>query len=161
MPMRTTATFNQRQFLIDLFKIKELVCTIKCGEICSMNAHGSFGLFEKHWLNVEKHPVETMLVLKVNSLLNSYKEPPVHFHIDWNEIRYVIIRQRRLDLIDMDYEIVFCNKCDTSTRVFWFYAREDSALQAFIAKWGYGWINLYDNLIGISLTSELFENKHH
>ena len=160
MPARTKATFNQRIFLNGLFKLNELVCTIKCGELCSMNAHGSFELFEKRWDGFDNHPNETMLVLKESFLLKTNEEPTVHFHIDWKEIRYVIIRRRRLELIDMDYEIVFCKQRDICTRVFWFYAREDSALQSFIAKWGNSWINLFDNQLGTPLAIELFENEY-
>jgi len=63
-------------------------------------------------------------------------------------------------LIDMDYEIVFCKQRDICTRVFWFYARKDSALQSFIAKWGNSWINLFDNQLGTPLAIELFENEY-
>lgn len=142
MPLRTTANNRQRKFFNNLFNIDELVLTIKAGELCSMNAHGSFIMFDKHWYGVEYRPNETMIALKENEPVKTSSEPSVHFHIDWNEVRYVSIRRRRLELINTDFEVVFCKARDINTRVLWFYTRYNSSLRWLIANWGKNWINL-------------------
>ncbi|HEX9252463.1 MAG TPA: hypothetical protein VF870_09485 [Ignavibacteriaceae bacterium] len=163
MPLRTTANNRQRKFFNDLFSIDELVLTIKNGETCSMNAHGSFELFDKHWDGIEYQPYETMIALKENKPAKICSEPSVHFHINWLEVKYVSIRLRRLELINTDYEIVFCNERDTNARVFWFYARYDSALRCLIANWNQSWINLCEgsisNLENIELKSIEYSQK--
>jgi hypothetical protein len=147
MPSRTTANNIQRKFFEDLSAIDELVITTKNEEFCSMNVHGSFELFDKQWQEAKYARDETMIALKENGPARIYGEPPVHFHIDWNEVRYVCIRPRRLELINADYEIVFCRERDTDSRIFWFYIREDYALHWFVTKWGRKWINLSEELL--------------
>lgn len=160
MPLRTIVNKRQRKFLNDLFSIAELVLTIKNGETCSMNAHGSFVIFDKHWDGIDYLPDETMIALKENELLKTSSEPSIHFHIDWTEVKYVLIRQRRLELINTDYEVVFCKARDINARVLWFYARDDSSFRWLIANWGNSWINLSDNYVSTPLTAELSENKY-
>lgn len=160
MPLRTTASNRQRKFFNDLFNIDELVLTIKNGETCSMNAHGSFALFDKHWNGVEYQPNETMIALKENEPVKTSSEPSVHFHIDWNEVKYVSIRQRRLELINTDYEIVFCKEPDIDARVFWFYARYDYSLRWLVANWDRNWINLSEESTRTPVNRELKSSEY-
>lgn len=84
-----------------------------------------------------------MLALKEDRHhLLSNVEPRIHFHIDWDKISYACIRPRRLELINSDYEIVFCDKQDPNARIFWFYFRDSAEAQSLRAKWGDDWINL-------------------
>lgn len=68
--------------------------------------------------------------------------PRVHFHVDWRLVRWVRIRRRRLELIDSEFEVVFCADCDLGSRIFWFYLRDSAAVQFLRNKWGDGWIDL-------------------
>ena len=160
MPIRTTASYRQREFFNDLFNIDELVLAVKNGDTCSMNAHGSFVLFDKHWYGIQHRPNETMIAMKENKPLKTSSEPSVHFHIDWTEVRYALIRQRRLELINTDYEVVFCKARDINTRVLWFYLRYNSSLRWLITNWGNSWINLSNDSIITPFAIELLENKY-
>lgn len=132
----------QRKFFEDLSLIDELVITTKNKELCSMNVHGSFELFDIHWHGAEYPQDETMIALKENNQTRISIEPSVHFHIDWTEVKYVSLRQRYLELIKVDYEIVFCRERDINSRIFWFYIKEESTFYWLTARWGRNWINL-------------------
>lgn len=142
MPLRTTANKFQRKIFDDLSLIDELAITTKHKDLCSINIIGSFELFDKHWSGAEYPQDETMIALKGSDQTRVSMEPPVHFHIDWNEVRYAFIRHRRMDLINVNYEIVFCSQKDLSSRILWFYIKKEMIFRWLINRWGSDWINL-------------------
>lgn len=160
MPLRTTANKLQRKFFEDLSLINKLVFTTKHKEFCSMNAQGSFELFDKYWDGAEYPKNETMIALKENAPMRILSEPPVHLHIDWNEVRYVAIRQRHLELINVDYEIVFCREPDLNSRIFWFYIRNGADLNWLVAKWGSNWNKLSEKLNTNHYNVEIDEHEY-
>ena len=142
MPQRTIAHNRQRELFADLSNMNGIVLTAKSGSMVSMNIHGSFELYDKHWHTEEHSRKETMLALKTDTPTPPTSEPAVHFHVDWDDVKWARIQPRRLKLINMDYEIVFCSEKNSSTRLFWFYLQEGLDTQLFRAKWGNNWINL-------------------
>ncbi len=157
MPKRTTAHNRQRELFADLANMQGIVLTAKSGDSVSMNIHGAFELFDKHWYTEDHLPRETMLALKTDTPTPPTSEPAVHFHVDWNEVKWARIQPRRLKLINMDYEIVFCSEKHASTRIFWFYLPEGLDVQLFRAKWGEDWINLLqESNYGLEINN--FEN---
>lgn len=145
MPSRSLANKSQREFFADISKLNGIALTTKRTEALSINIHGAFTLFDKHWPSVRENNDETMLALKEAGLAELRGEPAVHFHVDWRTIKWARIQRRHLELISTDYEIVFCEENDTSTRVFWFYLREGFDTQYLLAKWGSEWISLSEN----------------
>jgi hypothetical protein len=83
----------------------------------------------------------------------------VHFHVDWTEVRYVSIRQRHLELIKVDYEIVFCRECDVNSRIFWFNIKEESTFLWLEAKWGRNWINFSEGSLANPHELEFDQSK--
>ena len=145
MPERTTANKLQRAIFKDISRLKKIALTTKATESLSVNIHGAFTLFDKHWRNVSENPSETMLALNEDGLSKTQGEPSVHFHIDWREIRCARIQPRRLELINTDYEIVFCENRSSSSRKFWFYLKDSIETRLLIKKWGTDWISLQNN----------------
>lgn len=145
MPKRTTANKQQRKLFADISRLEKLALTTKIAESVSINIHGAFTLFDKHWTMVNEHNVETMLALKEDGFSDTNGEPAVHFHIDWRDIKWACIQPRNLELINTAYEIVFCKESNASSRKFWFYLKEGIDTQLLISKWGFDWINLEDN----------------
>jgi len=145
MPKRTTANKQQRELFADISRLEKLALTTKIAESVSINIHGAFTLFDKHWTMVNEHNVETMLALKEDGFSDTSGEPAVHFHIDWRDIKWACIQPRHLELINTAYEIVFCKESNVFSRKFWFYLKEGIDTQLLISKWGFDWINLEDN----------------
>ena len=142
MPHRTVANNRQREFFADIAKLDRIALTTKNTDALSINIHGSFTLFDKHWSKVSDNNNETMLALKEEGLENTNREPAVHFHIDWRTIKWACIQPRHLELINTDYEIVFTSERNTAARRFWFYLPEGIETQILLAKWGNDWIKL-------------------
>ncbi|MFQ5709916.1 MAG: hypothetical protein ACE5HO_20870 [bacterium] len=143
MPQRTLALTRQRIFFSDLSAVEELVLTTKNEDRCALNIHGRFELFDQCWRTAESPQNETLLALREERETKTPTEVPrVHFHVHWPEVRWARIQRRRLDLIDSDFEVVFCSDRDLSTRIFWFYLRDSAAVQSLRKKWGEGWIDL-------------------
>ena len=144
MPQRSIAQDRQRELFADLEDFREIVLTTKGGAALSINIHGSFELFDKHWVTEDHLPQETMLALKQDTPVPANQEPEVHFHIDWEKVKWARIQPRQLRLINTDYEIVFYSEQDGNSRMFWFYLREGIDTQLLLSKWGNGWISLSD-----------------
>lgn len=143
MPQRTVALTGHRVFFSDLSCVEELVLTTKNEDRCALNVHGRFELFDKHWQALGPSQAETLLALREEGKAQANRsEPRVHFHVDWGEVRWARIQPRRLELIDADFEVVFCSDRDPATRIFWFYLRNSVAVQSLRKKWGDGWIDL-------------------
>lgn len=142
MPKRTTANKLQRELFEDISRMNKLALTTKVTDSLSINIHGAFSLFDKFWLTAPDNKHETMLAMKEKGLAKTKGEPAVHFHVDWNEIKWACIRPRYLELINTHYEIIFSCERNSASRKFWFYLRDGIDAQIFIAKWGSDWINL-------------------
>jgi hypothetical protein len=143
MPKRTLALTRQRRLFSDLSAVEELVLTTKNEDRCALNIHGRFELFDQCWKTAGSPQNETLLALsEVREDEAPTEVPRVHFHVDWRQVRWVRIRRRRLDLIDSDFEVVFCSDRDLTTRIFWFYLRDSAAVQSLRKKWGEDWIDL-------------------
>ena len=142
MPRRSVANNRQRQLFADLSQLNGIALTTKNTDLLSVNIHGAFTLFDKHWPMAGEDASETMIALQEEGLEQKEGEPAVHFHVDWQAIRWARIQPRYLELISTDYEIVFAGEKDGAARTFWFYLREGIDTQLLIANWGYEWINL-------------------
>lgn len=142
MPQRSVANKRQRELFDDISQLNGIALTTKNTETLSINIHGTFTLFDKHWPMVSDNQDETMLALQEDGLSEKRGEPAVHFHVDWDTIKWARIQPRHLELISTDYEIVFSEAPNAASRKFWFYLREGIDTQLLIAKWGYEWINL-------------------
>jgi len=126
MPRRVRASTRQLEFMADLEQLPDLILSVKSGEECAVNVHGRFGAFEKHWAKAESDPDETLLALDPTAggrSLTSSGEPRVHAHVDWNAVRWAIVRRRALPLVGTDHEIVLCADRDLGTRITTFFVR--------------------------------------
>src|SRR5213078_90907 len=111
MPRRVRASARQLEFMADLEQLPDVILSVKGGEECAVNVHGRFGAFEKHWASAERDPDETLLALdpaRDERSLTPSGEPKVHAHVDWNAVRWAIVRRRELPLVGTDHEIVLC-----------------------------------------------------
>jgi hypothetical protein len=142
MPQKTLALTRQRIFFSDLEAVEELVLTTKNEDRCALNINWRFELFDQYWKTAESPQNETLLALSEEREAKAPTEVPrVHFHVDWPQVWWARIQRRRLDLIDSDFEVVFCSDRDLTTRIFWFYLRDSAAVQSLRKKWGDDWID--------------------
>ena len=145
MPRRVRASARQLEFLADLEQLPDVILSVKGGEECAVNVHGRFGAFEKHWVNAETDPDETLLALDPTAdgrSLTPSGEPRVHAHVDWSAVRWAIVRRRALPLVDTDHEIVLCSDRDLDARIATIFVRTGDPLGAFVDRWGRDWIHL-------------------
>jgi len=150
MPRRVRASARQLEFMADLEQLPDVILSVKGGEECAVNVHGRFGAFEKHWAKADSDPDETLLALDPaagDQSLTWSGEPRVHAHVDWNAVRWAIVRRRALPLVDTDYEIVLCAARDLGTRITTFFIRTGDPLGAFVDRWGWDWIHLGDSAV--------------
>lgn len=144
MPRRVRASARQLEFISDLEQLPDVILSVKHGEDCAVNMHGRFGAFEKHWAEADTDSDETLLALDptADRSLTSSGEPRVHVHVDWNAVRWAIVRRRELPLVGTDHEIVLCADRDLDTRITTLFARTGDPLGAFVDRWGRDWIHL-------------------
>ena len=141
MPRRVRASARQLEFIADLGQLPDVILNVKGGEHCAVNAHGRFGAFEKHWANADTDPDETLLALDPaagGGSLTPSGDPRVHVHVDWNAVRWAIVRRRVLPLVGTDHEIVLCTDRDLDTRITTFFVRTGDPLRAFVGGLGTG-----------------------
>jgi len=147
MPRRVRASARQLEFMAGLEQLPDVILSVKGGEQCAVNARGRFGAFEKHWNSADTDPDETLLALAPAAGAGSLTpsgEPRVHVHVDWNAVRWAIVRRRVLPLVGTDQEIVLCADRELDARITTFFVRTGEPLRAFVDRWGRDWIQLGD-----------------
>jgi hypothetical protein len=132
------ASQSQKGFFTDLSGLPDLVLGLKREEVCSLNAHGQFHLVDKDWGQMREP--ETLVAFHASTSaqpeITATGEPLVHLHVDWSQVHYCLILDRRLPLIKTDKEIVFATSDNPETRVFWFYSKVTPELESLIKKHG-------------------------
>jgi hypothetical protein len=142
MPPRTTARPSQVDLFRALRQVRELCLAIKNdgpsgdGNLASVNIHGRFDLFPKHWRGFET-PNEDLVFCSSSSFVTTSGEPTVHVHVDWNKARHVVVQNRELPLIGTDTEIAILETVEPEVRVLWFYGRR-ADLGAFFERFPLG-----------------------
>ena len=130
------ASQQQKDFFSEISSLPDLVLGVKRDEVCSVNAHGRFRLYDKHWIG--HHKSETLIEFCPTSLkqpkMTETGEPLVHLHVDWRIVRFCLIEDRCLPLIGTKKEIVFAQSKSPKTRLFWFYSKNNLKLSALIKK---------------------------
>lgn len=132
MPIGSLITDEQKSVLDPILKGGGLVATIT-RDNCSMNMHGELYLHPQRWSDGKKPTEETLLARRDGS--SNKGEPPVHFHVDWHVLKWIIIKRLQLPRIKTTYSVALCRSKNAKDTALWFYVNDTNrAVNELVSK---------------------------